>query len=231
MVTQFELVLGIVLIGITFICTLFVIITAVSKVNPRSIFPLTSVLLLWFGLIFLFAAKGFFKFEKPSPIPVAIAIYLPVIFGGILIARSAFMQKILFSIPQRSLVLLHAARFIGAMFIWFYLTGKLPPTFALTAGIGDCLVASFALTSVFILKKNPNAKIVLWILNVLGIIDLLMAVSLGTLSSEGPQRLIFETPPSNLIAELPLLLIPGFGVPFIALIHVISVMKLRRESE
>ncbi|TGL76775.1 hypothetical protein [Leptospira yasudae] len=231
MITRFELILGVSVTAITLACSLLIINKAVNRINSKFSLPLTIVSVLWFGLIFVLGANGVFRPQTPSPVPVGIAIFLPVVLGSFLIVRYASIQNVLLNIPYKTLLQLNVARYIGSLFIWFYINDKLPPTFALSAGLGDCFVATLALFLISILKRKPNSIRELWIFNILGIVDFMTAVTLGTLSSDGPQRLIFETPTSGLIGELPLILIPGFGVPFTALVHVISVMKLRRESK
>ncbi|TGL96302.1 hypothetical protein EHQ76_16120 [Leptospira barantonii] len=231
MITQFELILGVAVTTITLALSLLIITKAIHKINPRFNLPFTIVVVFWFVLILILGANGVFRPNIPSPAPVGLAILLPVLFGSILIARYAPVQNVLLNIPYETLVKLNIARYIGSLFIWFYLNGKLPPTFAFSAGLGDCFIATLALFLLPILKRKSDPKRELWIFNILGIIDFMTAVTLGTLSSDGPQRLIYETPTSGLIGELPLILIPGFGVPFTALVHVISVMKLRKEAK
>ncbi|RHX84147.1 hypothetical protein [Leptospira stimsonii] len=65
----------------------------------------------------------------------------------------------------------------------------------------------------------------------IGILDFAAAITLGTLSADGPQRLIFQNVPSNLIASFPLVLIPTFGVPVIALAHFVSLFKFKEARE
>ncbi|RHX83865.1 hypothetical protein [Leptospira stimsonii] len=230
MITQFELIFGIAAAAITFLVSLYIILKQVAKINPRFVLPLFLVLTVWFVLIFILGANRVFRPEKPSPLPVGLAIFLPVILGSFVLIKSESLQKVLLNIPHEIWTVLHIARYVGSLFIWFHLNGKLPPTFAFTAGLGDSFVATLAPLVLLAIKrdKNKNPTRILWIFNLLGILDFTTAVTLGTLSSDGPQRLIFETPTSSLIGDLPLILIPGFGVPFIALVHVISIMKLRR---
>lgn len=228
MITQFELIFSIAVTAIALAFSMFIIAKAIAKINPRFILPLSLVLIAWYGLIWVLGANGVFRPAKPSPIPVGLAISIPVILGTFLIVRSATVQNTLLNVPHEIWIRLHLARYIGSLFIWFYINDKLPQTFALAAGLGDCLVASIAPFMLLILKRQGDHQKALWFFNILGVVDFMTAVTLGTLSSDGPQRLIFETPSSALIGNLPLILIPGFGVPFTALVHVISIMKLRK---
>jgi hypothetical protein len=68
-------------------------------------------------------------------------------------------------------------------------------------------------------------KFILW--NVLGILDLLIAVSIGTVSAlfaTGVPGEISTAP----MATLPLLLIPAFLVPFFLMLHTAALMQSRQ---
>jgi len=69
-------------------------------------------------------------------------------------------------------------------------------------------------------RRPANARPILWIWNVIGLVDLIAAVSLGVTSSPGPQRLIFAEPSSAMMTTLPWLLIPGFLVPLLFTVHI-----------
>src|SRR5947199_30522 len=69
-------------------------------------------------------------------------------------------------------------------------------------------------------RRPANARPILWIWNVIGLVDLIAAVSLGVTSSPGPRRLIFAEPSSAMMTTLPWLLIPGFLVPLLFTVHI-----------
>ena len=65
----------------------------------------------------------------------------------------------------------------------------------------------------------------LW--NVLGLADLVVAVTLGATSVPGPIRLFHGEPSSAIMANLPWILIPCFLVPSLAFLHLCTFYRLR----
>jgi hypothetical protein len=63
--------------------------------------------------------------------------------------------------------------------------------------------------------------------NVFGIIDLVVAVATGFITS--PSTLFTYEPPNELISTFPLVLIPVYLVPLSVLLHLVSLAKLHRE--
>ena len=108
--------------------------------------------------------------------------------------------------------------------------GKLPGLFAFPAGIGDILVGVLAPIVALAYARNPQASgplVLAW--NILGIADLIVAVTTGFISAPSPLLPSLVQPTSELISVLPLVVIPTFAVPLSIVLHVASLMKLRRE--
>jgi hypothetical protein len=61
----------------------------------------------------------------------------------------------------------------------------------------------------------------LWF-NILGLVDLVVAVGVGYLAGLGPVRILDVTPSTQAITLLPLALIPLTAVPLAAALHVVS---------
>jgi hypothetical protein len=64
--------------------------------------------------------------------------------------------------------------------------------------------------------------------NVLGILDLVVAVGTGFLTSPSPFQQLSLDAPNELISAFPLVMVPVFAVPVSILLHLMSLMKLRR---
>ncbi len=194
--------------------------------NAKAAVTIGLLLLIWLGAVLLLAGGNVFNPLRSSPIPVGVGVLLPIFLGAIAIHRIPKFKNLLFSVSQRSLILIHMNRIIGAIFLWYYMQNRLPGIFTFSAALGDCLVAASAPFVVWIIRREkPYAETVFRIFHYVGILDFVAAVTLGALSSEGPQRLIFQNVPANAISSLPLVLIPTFGVPVIALAHWISLLK------
>jgi hypothetical protein len=87
------------------------------------------------------------------------------------------------------------------------------------------VLAPFA-ASAYARRRNSAAGWVrAW--NLLGIGDLIVAVTMGFLSSRSPLQMFAFDAPNQLISAFPLAIIPVFIVPLSILLHFASLYKLR----
>jgi hypothetical protein len=139
-------------------------------------------------------------------------------------------KRVLHAVPQQWLVGVQVFRALGAIFLILSATGTLPRLFALPAGVGDIVVGLLAPVVGAAYARAPHKAaglVVTW--NVLGLLDLADALSLGFLTA--PSRYAFEVQPnSDLMTVLPLVLIPIYLVPLFFVLHLASLAKLRREA-
>jgi hypothetical protein len=119
-------------------------------------------------------------------------------------------------------------RVVGVAFIVVMALGKLPVAFALPAGLGDIAVG---IAAPFIARRlaNGDRSGATWF-NILGILDLIVAVSIGFLAGLGPNRLLDISPSTADVALLPLALIPTTAVPLAVALHVTSLIRLRTSA-
>jgi hypothetical protein len=122
----------------------------------------------------------------------------------------------------------HTLRVVGVVFIVAMALGTLPAVFALPAGLGDIAVGVAAPFIARRLKRGDHTGAV-WF-NLLGLIDLVVAVSIGFLAGLGSSRILDVTPSTADVALLPLALIPTAAVPLALALHVVSLMRLRHAS-
>jgi hypothetical protein len=62
--------------------------------------------------------------------------------------------------------------------------------------------------------------------NIFGIVDLVVAVGIGFLVGLGPRPVLDVTPSTDIVAALPLVLIPTTAVPLAIALHVVSLRRL-----
>ena len=177
---------------------------------------------LWFVLVVILAATRALYYEHGLGTPgLGIAVGLPIGVFCFLVARVQSLREGFHRVPLWLLVGVHTVRLLGISFVILYADGRLPAPFAPVAGWGDIFVGATALLVAWLVYRRPaNARPILWIWNVIGIIDLIAAVGLGVISSPGPQRLIFAEPSAAIMTTLPWLLIPGFLVPLLFAVHI-----------
>lgn len=185
-------------------------------------------LALWFAASWSFGVAGVFQARPDLTVPtIPFAIFLPVLVGLVLLLRSPRISAVLGVVPRSWLVGIQVYRIVGGVFLIFWSQGNLPGVFALPAGIGDILVGTLALPVAFYLRSQTSgARIAGYVWNLLGIVDLVVAVSTGFLTSPGPGlRLALDHP--NLVATAyPVVMIPAFGVPLSFILHGLSLRQL-----
>ena len=135
-------------------------------------------------------------------------------------------RQFVYSLNPRTLTLLQSWRIAGYAFLVLYAYGILPGIFALPAGWGDIFIGATApLIALGFTGTNHRKGYILW--QVLGITDLVTAVTLGTTA-----RLVSpQAAATSAMTELPLSLIPTFGVPLFLIFHIICIAQARRWNE
>jgi hypothetical protein len=172
-------------------------------------------LLAWQSLIWWLALDGAFQ-TRGGALLLPAAIVLPVVIGLPVLLRSAAIGRLLDATPPAWLVGLQVYRGLGSGFLASWIIGTLAGRFAVPAGVGDMLVGILALPVALLLHRGVRGARGLaagW--NVLGILDLVNAVTLGVLTAAAP-------------VAYPLVLIPAFAVPLSLLLHAVSLRQLRR---
>jgi hypothetical protein len=191
---------------------------------------ITLVLALWLLLVVSLGALGAFV-GRPGAPPFAIAIGvgapLLLFFAALRLSRS--FRDFVLSLDLRLIAGIQAWRWAGLGFLSLYAYNVLPAVFALPAGLGDMAVGFAAPWMILGLVRRPafatSAAFIRW--NVLGILDLVVAVSIGALSATlatGAPGEISSAP----MATLPLLLIPAFLVPLFLMLHTAALMQSRQ---
>lgn len=137
-----------------------------------------------------------------------------------LAARIYLLPRLQILKPRAVLIpilLLHSLRHLGLMFLTSGATyAGIPPQFAYPAAFGDLLAAVLALAAVFAITGNLRmGKSLVWIFNVEGTLDLLVAITLATVYDAQPYM-------------GPAYWIPAFWVPALLVTHYITFAVLRK---
>jgi len=153
---------------------------------------------------------------------VAFAAVVPILVFALWFATSEKFRQFTLSLNPQLLTLVQSWRIIGFTFVLLEARGVLPAIFALPAGYGDMAIG---MTATFVAWKLTNPvhrnSFILW--QLLGIADLVTAVSLGTTA-----RVISPESPSMVaMTVLPLSLVPTFLVPLFLILHVICIAQAR----
>ena len=191
---------------------------------------LAAVLAVWVALILALGAGGAFATPPGElPLPIAIGVTAPVIvFLGAYWMSRRFREFVL-AADLRLITGIQAWRAAGFGFLALYAYGVLPGLFALPAGLGDIAIGVTAPWIILALIRQPSfatsRTFVVW--NVLGLLDLVVAVSTGALSSTLATGIAGEIT-TRPMGELPLLLIPAYLVPVFIMLHLTALFQVRR---
>ncbi len=183
--------------------------------------PLALRIALWLWLIAALLAGRLLLLQRLPP-PAIPACVIGLTLCLVLAWRaSAAVRDWANALPLRSLVLLHVTRFVGFYLLRLDLRGALPYAFAVPGGLGDIVVATLALVVVLAPLSAALRPHVLFVWNVIGLIDILLVVLTAA-------RLALADPNSmRALTHLPLSLLPTFLVPLIIATHILIFARLR----
>ena len=192
--------------------------------------PVAIALAVWLLLVLSLGAVGAFVGPPGTPpLPIAIGVSAPLLLFFAWLRLSPSFREFVLSLDLRFIVAMQAWRWAGLGFLDLYAYKVLPAVFALPAGLGDMAIGVTAPWIILSLLRQPGfagrGTFIRW--NVLGILDLFIAVSIGSLSTffaTGAPGEISTAP----MATLPLLLIPAFLVPFFLILHTTALMQSRQ---
>jgi hypothetical protein len=162
-------------------------------------------------------------------LPIAIGVAAPLALFFACLRFSQSFHAFVLSLDLRLIAAIQAWRWGGLGFLSLYSHKVLPALFALPAGLGDMAIGLTAPWMVIALVRQPGfaarSTFIRW--NILGILDLVIAVGMATVSS------IFATgAPGEISAapmqSLPLLLIPAFMVPLFLMLHTAALLQSRQ---
>ena len=191
---------------------------------------LSAVLLIWFAAASYLGAQNSYWTPENLTVPtVQFGILVPIVLLLPLLLRSASVTRLIDAMPLSWLVGIQAYRSLGVIFLLLWWDGHLPWQFALPAGIGDVATGIAALfVAALLAKKAAYALSAAYAWCLFGIVDLVVAVSMGTLTSPGRLHLLSLEAPNLLITAYPLVMIPTFAVPLSIILHGLCLWKIRR---
>lgn len=133
-------------------------------------------------------------------------------------------RKTVLSLDTGILVILHSWRMLGLGFLLLYAHDVLPGLFAWLAGTGDALAAFGAtVIGIRLLRGNTVSRQTLQVWNSFGLLDFAIAITVGTLlRSAWPGG----EPTTDVMALLPLSLIPTLVVPFYIITHLVILLQI-----
>lgn len=189
---------------------------------------LVAVLItIWFAISFTASALHLFvTVPGTPPLALLLSVLLPLGIFTAWYLRSSNFRSYIQSLSPAAVTLMHSWRTAGYAFLVLAAYNILPNLFALPAGWGDI---AMGVTAPFVAYRLANPahrrSFIFW--QLLGVTDLVLAISLGAAAP----FLAPNAPTTTPMQMLPLSIIPTFGVPFLLILHIISIAQARQWSE
>ena len=203
-----------------------------DRERRQTLWRVGALLVVWCAASIALAWAGFYR-GTPFGLPtIPFALLIPIAAGIVLFQQWSTLRKAIEAIPQEWMVAVQSYRVLGIIFLVLYAAGRLPGAFALPAGIGDVSVGLLApAVGLAYTRGSQDAakRVRSW--NLLGLADLIVAVTTGFLTSPSPVQLLALDAPNQLVSAFPLALVPVFLVPIWVLLHLASLKKLGQLEE
>ena len=193
---------------------------------------LSVTLIAWLAVAqYVGSANTYFATAETAVPTVLLGLLLPLIIAAVGLWRSRNIASLVGAIPLSWLVAAQVYRVGGGIFLVLLADGRLPWQFALPAGIGDVTTGFVAVVAAALLaQKAAGARRAAYGWCLFGIADLVVAITMGAMTSPGRAHLLaFETP-NLLIRSYPLVMVPTFAVPLALILHGLVLWRLRRET-
>jgi len=187
---------------------------------------------VWFAAILTLSLRGTLEAEPDSPpVRLLVSASLPVLSFLFLYRASGAFRRWVLAFDPRLLVAMQSWRVLGGMFLVLMAHGILPGFFAWPAGLGDVAIGIAAPFVLLAMLRDPGfvrrKRFLVW--NLLGLLDFVVAIGAGTLSSGILPELsgALTAAPMN---AWPLSMIPGFLVPLFAMMHLAAIIQARKAA-
>jgi hypothetical protein len=183
-----------------------------------------ALIAAWFVFALAASALHFYR-NAPNrpPLPLGLGVITPVLIFLVWYAASPRFREFALSRSPRAVTLAQTWRVGGFVFIALASYGILPWLFAIPAGLGDIAVgATAAAVALHRADRQHRSSFIGW--QLFGMADLVTAVFLGTLAGVIAPHGV----PTTAMTELPMSLIPTFGVPLFFIFHIICIAQARR---
>lgn len=157
---------------------------------------------------------------------------LPMTIALLALWRSSKLRRVLAAVSLPAVHGVQVYRIIGAVFLVLLAQGQVPAHFALPAGWGDVTVGLAApLVALALARGARSARLLAVSWNVFGLLDLAVAVGMGTgfLAPFLAPQLGSRVPSTGAMGVFPMILVPAFAVPVSVLLHVLALGGLLRD--
>ena len=212
-----------------YLTTLLVVLVWRPARSLRLRIGVTSIVVAWIAAVLALATLGSLTPRMIGPLPPGLAPFSILLASLLAVWRmNRRVRDALSACETHVLIAIHAFRLGGVMFVVLALAGRLAPAFAFTAGIGDMLVGAIALVlTVRLASGQPVSVRTIRVWNTLGLLDLVVAITMGVLSvPDSPLGIFGVEPGMRVMTTTPWIIVPAVIVPVLVLAHIALASRL-----
>ncbi|HEX6808007.1 MAG TPA: hypothetical protein VF118_08480 [Gemmatimonadaceae bacterium] len=220
----------IVLMAISMAVLLVAIATSLTLRRGQRL-TLAAIVGAWIGVAVALSAAGVFAKVPIGALAVLSLFGTPLIAAALFASFSPAFRTAVLGLPTPLLIGLNVIRILGVLMVLEAITGRMSGPFPYSAGWGDFITGVFALPVAWLAARTTKGDrwVAAW--NAFGMLDLIVAVSLGILSANGsPIQVIHAGIGSAAMATLPWSLIPTVLVPYFLFSHALVFAQLRARA-
>jgi hypothetical protein len=182
---------------------------------------LVAIVVLGTVCVWALSLSKILDYHVGDLVPRFVLPLLGFVLIGLAISNNKDFQTILSLTPLSALVGVQVFRLAGLAFFLIAYLHILPTSFQL-GGYGDLLTGILAiLTSRAIQNRSNNARLLFWMFNIVGLLDLLNVAVLLLLYYPSWN---FTMPTTESATQFSLVMIPAIAAPFAMLLHIYSII-------
>ena len=191
---------------------------------------LSAAFIGWLAVAqYLGAANTYFANTNTAVPTLLFGLLIPLAVAAIAFWQSESVARLVSAIPLHWLVAAQVYRVMGGIFLVLWAAGRMPWQFALPAGTGDVTTGIVAIVVAVQLAQNASgARRATYVWCLFGIADLVVAITMGAMTSPGRPHLLAFDAPNLLISSYPLVMVPTFAVPLALILHGLVLWRLQR---
>ena len=222
--------LRIVLLSIS-ISVLLVAITSSLTLRRGQRLALAAIAGAWIGIAVAASAAGVLAGASVGPLVLLTLFGTPLVAAALLASFSPAFRAAVLALPMPLLIGLNVIRILGLLMVLMALSGQMTGPFPYSAGWGDFITGVFALPVAWLASRTTTGDRWVTVWNAFGMLDLIVAVSLGVTSANGsPIQLIHAGVGSAAMTRLPWSLIPTVLVPYFLFSHALVFAQVRARA-
>jgi hypothetical protein len=187
-------------------------------------------LILWLALVLTIGTRdGYVTTPGHLPLPIFVGVTVPIATFLLTFRLWPSFRRLILSLDLVAAATIQAWRFGGLGILALYAYGRYRACLRGLPDWVDMAIGASAVWVAWLLSRRPvwaiRRAFVMW--NLLGILDLVVAVGMGAVVSVLALETVGEMTTLPM-TQMPLVMVPGFLVPMFVMLHLTALLQVRK---